>query len=36
MSKGGVAEEPWVVLENEALERAIARWESKEDDDKDV
>ena len=36
MSKGGVAEEPWAVLENEALKRAIARWEGEEDDDKDV
>ena len=36
MSKGGVAEEPWAVLENEALKRAIARWGGEEDDDKDV
>ena len=33
---GDVAEEPWVVLENEALKRAIARWEREEDDVKDV
>ena len=32
---GDVAEEPWVVLENEALKRAIARWESQEDVVKD-
>jgi hypothetical protein len=32
---GDVAEEPWAVLQNEALKRAIARWESKEDEVKD-
>ena len=32
---GDVAEEPWVVLENEALTRALARWESQEDVVKD-
>jgi hypothetical protein len=36
MSAGGVAEEPWAVLEIEALMRAIARWERKEDYVKDV
>jgi hypothetical protein len=33
---GDVAEEPWAVLQNEALKRAIARWEGEEDDVKDV
>ena len=36
MGAGDVAEEPWAVLQNEALKRAIARWEREEDDDKDV
>ena len=36
MSAGGVAEEPWAVLEIEALKCAIARWERKEDDVKEV
>ena len=36
MGAGDVAEEPWVVLQNEVLKRAIARWVRKEDDDKDV
>ena len=36
MSAGDVAEERWGVLEIEALKRAIARWERKEDDVKDV
>jgi hypothetical protein len=36
MSAGDVAEEPWGVLEIEALKRAIARWERKEDDVIDV
>jgi hypothetical protein len=36
MGAGHVAEEPWAVLEIEALKRAIARWERKEDYVKDV
>ena len=36
MGAGDVAEEPWAVLQNETLKRAIARWESEEDDVKDV
>jgi hypothetical protein len=36
MGAGDVAEEPWAVLQNEALKRAIARWEREEDDVKDV
>ena len=36
MGAGDVAEEPWAVLQNEVLKRAIARWVRKEDDDKDV
>ena len=36
MGAGDLAEEPWAVLQNEALKRAIARWGGEEDDDKDV
>ncbi len=32
----GMPREPWAVLEIEALKRAIARWERKEDYVKDV
>ena len=35
MGAGDVAEEPWAVLQNETLKRAIARWEREEDDVKD-
>ena len=35
MGAGDVAEEPWAVLQNEVLKRAIARWEREEDDVKD-
>ena len=36
MGAGDLAEEPWAVLQNEVLKRAIARWEGEEDDDKEV
>ena len=32
---GDVAEEPWALLQNEVLKRAIARWEREEVDVKD-
>ena len=35
MGAGDVAEEPWAVLQNEVLKRAIARWEREEDEVKD-